>query len=88
MDRVAERLPVYDEMRRQSGEISAAYRSYATWLANTPMERLCRRKKEAELLFTRLGITFAVYGEETGVERLIPFDVIPRILSQAEWDTL
>lgn len=88
MDGVVERLQAYDEMRRQSGEVSAAYRHYAAWLANAPMEHLCRRKKEAELLFTRLGITFAVYGEETGVERLIPFDVIPRILSQAEWDTL
>ncbi len=88
MDGVVERLQTYDEMRRQSGEVSAAYRHYAVWLANAPMEHLCRRKKEAELLFTRLGITFAVYGEETGVERLIPFDVIPRILSQAEWGTL
>ena len=88
MDSVVERLQAYDEMRRQSGEVASAYRHYSAWLANVPTEHLCRRKKEAELLFTRLGITFAVYGEETGVERLIPFDVIPRILSQAEWDTL
>ena len=88
MDRVVERLPAYDEMRQPDGEVSAAYRQYGAWLANAPMERLCRRQKEAELFFTRLGITFAVYGEETGVERLIPFDIIPRILSTVEWDTL
>ena len=88
MDRVVERLPAYDEMRQPDGAVSAAYRQYGAWLANAPMERLCRRQKEAELFFTRLGITFAVYGEETGVERLIPFDIIPRILSTVEWDTL
>ncbi len=85
---VGERLAAYDEMRRPLGEVSPAYRHYAAWLDRAPMEYLCRKQKEADLIFTRLGITFAVYGEEVGVERLIPFDIIPRILSAAEWNVI
>ena len=57
----------------------------------SPGSRTCRpdvldyRRREAELLFRRIGITFAVYGEADAQERLIPFDIIPRILSGAEW---
>ena len=46
------------------------------------------RRREAEVLFRRIGITFAVYGEADAQERLIPFDVLPRILAAAEWDIL
>ena len=51
------------------------------WLKETPADALEYRRQEAELLFRRIGITFAVYGEAELTERLIPFDVIPRILS-------
>lgn len=76
----------FDEMRKPNDAIRAAYRDYALWLENTPGERLEQKRKEAELLFRRMGITFAVYGEKEGAERLIPFDVIPRIFAAAEWD--
>jgi uncharacterized circularly permuted ATP-grasp superfamily protein len=46
------------------------------------------RRREAELIFRRIGITFAVYGEAETQERLIPFDVIPHIMSAAEWRLL
>jgi uncharacterized circularly permuted ATP-grasp superfamily protein len=46
------------------------------------------RRQEAELLFRRIGITFAVYGDAEAQERLIPFDVIPRIMSAKEWSIL
>ena len=72
VDGVVERLQAYDEMRPQMSEVSAAYRQYAAWLAKAQVEHLCRKKKEAEVLFTRLGITFAVYGEDTRAERRIP----------------
>jgi uncharacterized circularly permuted ATP-grasp superfamily protein len=49
---------------------------------------MLQKQKEAETLFARLGITFAVYGDETGVERSIPFDIIPRILRPSAWKTL
>ncbi|WP_298254698.1 circularly permuted type 2 ATP-grasp protein, partial [Bradyrhizobium sp.] len=53
-----------------------------------PADVLDYRRREAELLFRRIGITFAVYGETDAQERLIPFDVIPRIMSGAEWRLL
>ena len=51
-------------------------------------ERLLEKHQQADLIFRRLGITFSVYGSEEGVERLIPFDVIPRILDAEEWKTV
>ncbi len=53
-----------------------------------PPDILDYRRPEAELLFRRIGITFAVYGEADAQERLIPFDMLPRILSAGEWDAL
>ena len=58
------------------------------WLATVPADRLAQRRDEADRLFRRRGITFAVYGDTRGAERLIPFDVIPRILARSEWDRL
>ena len=62
--------------------------NWPSWLGDVRPDVLDYRRKEAELLFRRIGITFAVYGEADAQERLIPFDVIPRILSAEEWDTL
>ena len=55
------------------------------WLEDTPASALATKMQEAELLFRRIGITFAVYTEGGDPERLIPFDIIPRILDAAEW---
>lgn len=76
---------VFDEMYRGDGEISAAYQGYHTWLERIPPEQLEQKRNEAGALFRRLGITFAVYGEDAGSERVIPFDIIPRIISAPEW---
>jgi uncharacterized circularly permuted ATP-grasp superfamily protein len=46
------------------------------------------KREEADLIFRRVGITFNVYGDQAGTERLIPFDIIPRVLSAAEWTKL
>ena len=62
--------------------------TYWKWLKSQPEEVLDRARLEADLFFRRVGITFAVYGDEAGTERLIPFDLIPRILPAAEWQTL
>src|SRR6201991_648192 len=78
----------FDEMNGPGGELRAAYQELSRWLKDNPPEALERRRQEAELLFRRIGITFAVYGEADAQERLIPFDVIPRILSSGEWKTL
>jgi uncharacterized circularly permuted ATP-grasp superfamily protein len=78
----------FDEMTGVDGTVQPAYRELARWLAEIPSDVLDFRRREAEVLFRRIGITFAVYGEADAQERLIPFDVLPRILAAAEWDTL
>jgi len=78
----------FDEMRAGDGRVRPPYAALEAWLGQLPREVLEHRQREAELLFRRIGITFAVYGEAEANERLIPFDVIPRILSAAEWTTL
>jgi len=78
----------YDEMRAASGEVRPHFGPIAEWLAETPAKRVAEKRREADLLFHRVGITFAVYGDAKGAERLIPFDTIPRILPKAEWDQL
>ena len=61
------------------------YAPYSNWLADTPSASLTQRRAQADLLFRRIGITFTVYGEEGGTERLIPSDVIPRIITAEDW---
>src|SRR5258708_25350391 len=78
----------FDEMNGTGGDLRSAYQELSRWLKETPPDALEYRRQEAELLFRRIGITFSVYGEAEAEERLIPFDVIPRILSAAEWDLL
>src|SRR6202049_1722932 len=78
----------FDEMSGTDGALRPAYGELARWLAEIPPDLLHYRRREAEVLFRRIGITFAVYGEADAQERLIPFDVLPRILAAAEWDTL
>jgi uncharacterized circularly permuted ATP-grasp superfamily protein len=70
------------------GTIRPAYAEISGWLGETTPDVLDRRRREAELVFRRIGITFAVYGEAEATERLIPFDVIPRVISAAEWKFL
>src|SRR5215467_14235599 len=78
----------FDEMKGADGKLRPAYGELARWLAETPPDVLDYRRREAEFLFRRIGITFAVYGDADAQERLIPFDVIPRVLSAAEWSLL
>src|SRR4029453_9533834 len=78
----------FDEMNGTDGAVRPAYAELSRWLGELSAEVLDYRRREAELLFRRIGITFAVYGDAAAQERLIPFDVIPRILSAAEWETV
>jgi uncharacterized circularly permuted ATP-grasp superfamily protein len=82
------RVIAFDEMRGSDGLVRPAYTALDAWLGALPPDLLDRRRHEAELIFRRIGITFAVYGEAESTERLIPFDVIPRILAATEWDVL
>ena len=78
----------YDEMRTPEGEIRPQYRAFAGWRDRTASERIAQKREEAERAFHRVGITFAVYGDDSGTERLIPFDRVPRIIAADEWKLL
>ena len=78
----------YDEMRSPDGGVRPAYQAFAGWLERTPADRIAQKRGEAERAFHRVGITFAVYGEDAGTERLIPFDIVPRIIAADEWKVL
>ncbi|MCX7298566.1 MAG: circularly permuted type 2 ATP-grasp protein, partial [Hyphomicrobiales bacterium] len=79
----------FDEMKGHEGDqVRPAYGELAQWLKEVPPDVLDYRRREAELIFRRIGITFAVYGEADATERLIPFDVIPRIMAASEWKFL
>jgi len=78
----------FDEMFTPDGAVRPAYAELAKWLAATTPEQLERRRAEAELLYQRGGITFAVYGDHEGEERIIPHDIVPRVLSSQEWSQL
>jgi uncharacterized circularly permuted ATP-grasp superfamily protein len=78
----------FDEMTETDGQIRPVYAGLQGWLRELPADVLEHRRREADVLFRRLGITFAVYGDADSTERLIPFDVLPRILSSEEWGRL
>jgi uncharacterized circularly permuted ATP-grasp superfamily protein len=79
----------FDEMHVSSAQVRDHYKTYDRWLARQPHELMSSRREEAEMIFRRVGITFAVYGDKdedgAGTERLIPFDLIPRIIPASEW---
>ena len=76
----------FDEMRAPDGRVRLAYADFAGLLDGLSIESLVTKQIAAEELFRRLGITFAVYADGGSTERLIPFDLIPRILDRAEWE--
>jgi uncharacterized circularly permuted ATP-grasp superfamily protein len=78
----------YDEMYSKTATVRSHYRQFADWLSMQPPHLIAQKRAEAELMFQRVGITFAVYGDDAGKERLIPFDIIPRVIDAAEWTVL
>ena len=58
------------------------------WMSDTPISELARRQASAETTFRQLGITFAVYGDDDAGERIIPFDIVPRVFTRGEWARL
>ena len=80
----------FDEIRGHGGPDAARpeFGALAGWIHDTSAPELDRRQKAAEAAFRQLGITFAVYGEEESAERIIPFDIIPRVFTAREWANL
>ncbi len=86
-------IAFFDEMQINSASgdeagVREIYAAYKHWLKGVPHHQLNSKRQEAELLFRRVGITFNVYGDDDGAERLIPFDIVPRILAAKEWAKL
>ena len=82
---------MFDEMNASGPVVRDHYRTYERWLQQQPGEVMQARREEAEMIFRRVGITFAVYGDKDsgeGTERLIPFDLIPRVIPAHEWREL
>ncbi|HJV69787.1 circularly permuted type 2 ATP-grasp protein [Ideonella sp.] len=80
--------PSFDEMYAAGKAVREHYKIYDSWLAQQPRDIMKSRREEAEVIFRRVGITFAVYGDKDdgeGTERLIPFDLIPRVIPAHEW---
>jgi uncharacterized circularly permuted ATP-grasp superfamily protein len=78
----------FDEMGLDGAAPRDAYIRIKRWLDDAPADYLQTRRAQAELFFRRIGITFAVYGDAQADERLIPFDIVPRVLSRREWSRL
>ena len=85
--------PKFDEMHAGDSTVREHYQGYDRWLAAQKSDVMLSRREEAEMIFRRVGITFAVYGakdedansQNAGNERLIPFDLIPRVIPAHEW---
>lgn len=80
-------MTFFNEMYR-GNTLRPQYRLIKDWIDSIGPEALMARRAEAEALFRRVGITFAVYGEGGDPERLIPFDMVPRVFAAAEWDMI
>jgi uncharacterized circularly permuted ATP-grasp superfamily protein len=78
----------YNEMFDEHGAPRSHYGAFHTWLRNQSQALMSLKRAEADLIFRRVGITFAVYGDDLGAERTIPFDQVPRIFTAKEWADL
>ena len=78
----------FDEMYDTQRKVRPHYRAFAQWLAGEPPDAMSARQIEADLNFRKVGITFSVAGDAAGTERLIPFDLVPRIIPAEEWRRL
>ncbi|WP_137701492.1 circularly permuted type 2 ATP-grasp protein [Marimonas lutisalis] len=80
--------PVFDEMWGSDDTLRQPYASFHDWFRDESAAHLRAKQRDAEELFRLTGITFNVYGKAEAEERLIPFDIIPRIISGTEWHRL
>src|SRR5689334_24537727 len=78
----------FNEMYAADGSVRKHYAALSQWLTSTSNDRIAQMREAAQVLFHRVGITFAVNGDTTGGERLIPFDILPHVIPAAEWHML
>ncbi|MDV7141647.1 circularly permuted type 2 ATP-grasp protein [Tropicimonas sp. TH_r6] len=85
---MSEKTSFFDELHGHGDSPRPPYGDYHTWFQGEDLARLRKKSSDAETFFRRTGITFNVYGEADADERLIPFDIVPRVLSAREWSRL
>jgi uncharacterized circularly permuted ATP-grasp superfamily protein len=83
---------MYAQLPYAKGGLRPHYQDYSAWLSQQSDSQMQAQREEAQMIFRRVGITFAVFGEKdadgSGTERLIPFDLIPRIIPAHEWSSM
>src|SRR5262245_52176062 len=77
---------IYDEMFTSDGTVRSEYRQFAEGFSQLTPPEFEARRLDADVAFMRQGVTFNVYGDSQGAERIFPFDLIPRIISAKEWE--
>ena len=80
--------PAYDEMFAGEGALREHYGALLEHFGTLPPEEIQRHKQAADLSFLNQGITFTVYGRDEGTEKIFPYDLLPRIITSAEWATV
>lgn len=78
----------YDEMFNNAGSVRPHYQTFFEQLQQLPATELRRRQQAADIAFLNQGITFTVYGNDEGTERIFPYDLLPRIITSEEWETI
>lgn len=81
----SEKLASFDELMTEQGEYRSAAKAVGDWLAETNLDHLNHLNEQAADIFYRKGVTFTVYSDAKNIERMIPFDIIPRIIAASEW---
>ena len=75
----------FDELQISKGKYRPVAQAVGHWLDNINMDALNYLNEQAENIFYRKGVTFTVYSDAKNIERMIPFDIIPRIIAASEW---
>ena len=82
------RAPSFDELQTSKGQYRPVAKAVGHWLDNINMDALNYLNEQAENIFYRKGVTFTVYSDAKNIERMIPFDIIPRIIAASEWQQI
>ncbi len=84
-----DKLPkTWDEMYNDNEEFRTRYEAFKKYLENTSPEKLTKKEDLAKQLFMSQGVTFTVYSDNEGIEKIFPFDIVPRIITANEWDKI
>jgi len=83
-----EKRPCFDELKDAKGKYRPVAQAVGDWLDDTSMDAINHLNEQAENIFYRKGVTFTVYSDAKNIERMIPFDIVPRIISASEWQLI